>query len=122
MKNMTELPENPIDRLKARAPFLWFSDRLARAIDVLPGRRPSRRDLEEAAARLSRFAPLIARLFPETAKDGGLIESDLVSVPKLRDELSRRFSADIRGELWLKADHALPVAGSVKARGASTRC
>ena len=84
---------------------------------MLPGRRPSRRDLEDAAARLSRFAPLIARLFPETKKDGGLIESDLVSVPKLRDELSRRFSVDIRGELWLKADHALPVAGSVKARG-----
>ncbi len=117
MKNTTDLPENPIDRLKARVPFLWVNDRLARAGDVLPGRRPSRRDLEDAAARLSRFAPLIARLFPETAKDGGLIESDLVCVPKLRDELSRRFSADIRGDLWLKADHALPVAGSVKARG-----
>jgi D-serine dehydratase len=117
MKPGNDLPENPIDRLKARTPFLWFSDRLARTGDVLPGRRPSRRDIEEAAARLARFAPLVARLFPETAKDGGMIESDIIYVPKLRDYLSRRFSADIRGDLWVKADHALPVAGSVKARG-----
>jgi D-serine dehydratase len=117
MKKTTDPPENPVDRLKARAPFLWINDRLARSGDVLPARRPSRRDLEDAAARLFRFAPLIARLFPETKKDGGLIESNLVSIPNLSGELSRRFSADIRGELWLKADHALPVAGSVKARG-----
>jgi D-serine dehydratase len=117
MKTITNLPENPIDRLKARAPFLWINDKLARAGDVLPARRPSRDDLEDAAARLSRFAPLIESLFADTQKDRGIIESDLISVPNLRDELSRRFSVDIRGALWLKADHALPVAGSVKARG-----
>lgn len=117
MKTTTDLPNDPIDKLKARTPFIWINDKLAHTGDVLPARRPSRGDLQDAAARLSRFAPLIARLFPETDKDGGIIESDLIHVPKLKDELSRRFCVDIRGDLWLKADHALPVAGSVKARG-----
>jgi len=117
MKLVTDSSESAIDGLKARTPLLWVNAGLAHAGSVLPGRRPSRRDMEDAAQRLARFAPLIARLFPETKKDDGLIESDIVCVPKLKDELSRRFRAEVRGDLWLKADHALPVAGSVKARG-----
>ena len=32
------------------------------------------RDVEDAAARLARFAPYLAKAFPETAKSGGIIE------------------------------------------------
>jgi D-serine dehydratase len=109
---------NPLlERLKAQVPFLWVNDRLRPAADVLPALPLTHSDIQDAASRLSRFAPLIARLFPDTDNDAGIIESEIVSTPRLRDELSRRFGVDIRGDVWLKADHALPVAGSVKARG-----
>jgi D-serine dehydratase len=110
-------PNSPIERLRSRIPFLWINDRLGSAADILPTLPLSRADIEDAAERLSRFAPLIVRLFPETEKDAGIIESELMCVGGLKQEMSRRFAVDIRGELWLKADHALPVAGSVKARG-----
>ena len=38
-------------------------------------------DIDEAEARLARFAPYIARVFPETAAAGGVIESPLSAVP-----------------------------------------
>ncbi len=67
--------------------------------------------LEAAAARLDRCAPLLAHLFPELAPAHGLIESPLLPVPALQQSMS------LPGRLLLKADHALPIAGSVKARG-----
>jgi D-serine dehydratase len=72
------------------------------------------RDMERAADRLHRFGPLLAELFPEIAQSGGIIESDLIPVPTLARALSHPPEA---GALWIKADHALPVAGSIKARG-----
>lgn len=68
-------------------------------------------DVEKAEKRLQRFAPLLQQLFPELETSQGLIESDLLAVqaPPLVPEGS--------GQFWVKADHALPVAGSIKARG-----
>lgn len=67
--------------------------------------------MDAAAARLERCAPLLTRLFPELETSGGLIESPLLHAPKLQAALGTP------GRLLLKADHALPIAGSVKARG-----
>ena len=39
-------------------------------------------DVEDAAARLGRFAPYIAQAFPETAAAGGIIESPCAKFPK----------------------------------------
>lgn len=68
-------------------------------------------DILDAEARLMRFAPLLAELFGEAAEGYGVIESQLLDIPRLKEELLP--GADI----LLKADHDLPVAGSVKARG-----
>src|SRR5690606_38171479 len=64
--------------------------------------------------RLDRFAGLLMKLFPELAPLGGKVESELLPLPVLPgvDE-----SAGPHGRYWLKADHALAIAGSVKARG-----
>jgi D-serine dehydratase len=67
-----------------------------------------------AQARFARFAPLLASLFPELAASQGRIESALVPVPALQQALGL---APTQGRLWVKADHSLPVAGSIKARG-----
>ena len=68
-------------------------------------------DVADAAARLDRFAPCIARLFPETAA-GGRIESPLTPVPAMQAALGQT-----SGRLLLKLDSHLPISGSIKARG-----
>ncbi|WP_315980410.1 D-serine ammonia-lyase [Aliamphritea spongicola] len=70
-------------------------------------------DIRNADNRLRRFAPLLTQLFPELQEAGGLIESGLLPVPTLQANV---FPA-LTGQLFIKGDHALPVAGSVKARG-----
>ena len=68
-------------------------------------------DIEDAEKRLARFAPYIAKAFPETQAKGGLIESPLTELPHLREEMG------LTGRLFLKRDSDLAVSGSVKARG-----
>lgn len=71
-------------------------------------------DIDEAEARLLRFAPFIEKMFPEV-KDG-IIESPLTEIPA--EEIAPRFISDeIRGRVFLKQDSHLPISGSVKARG-----
>ena len=78
----------------------------------------SRKDMDDAEARLKRFAPLIMKVFPETADRGGIIESELTEIPKMKQLLKEQYGADLRdARLFLKRDSDLAVAGSVKARG-----
>ena len=69
-------------------------------------------DIEKADARLRRFAPLLQSVFPELEGADGLIES-----PFLPGDALAPHAGLGPGQLWIKADSALPVAGSVKARG-----
>ncbi len=70
--------------------------------------------IHEADARFQRFAPLLATLFPELVPSKGQIESDLLPIASMQEALGLPLE---KGRLWLKADHGLPVAGSIKARG-----
>ena len=76
----------------------------------------SMKDIEDAEARLARFAPYIAKAFPETLKTNGIIESKLVEIPKMKTTLSQ-MRGDFGGKLLLKCDSHLPISGSIKARG-----
>ncbi|MCI9596121.1 MAG: D-serine ammonia-lyase [Firmicutes bacterium] len=68
-------------------------------------------DIEDAEARLARFAPYIRKAFPETKAAGGIIESPLKELPAMGQAM------EIKGRLFLKCDSHLPVSGSIKARG-----
>ena len=74
-------------------------------------------DIDDAEARLKRFAPFIMRCFSETTNSGGLIESELVRIPKMQQVLNEKYGANLPGSLLLKKDSHLAIAGSVKARG-----
>ncbi len=67
-----------------------------------------------AEARLAAFAPLLTMLFPELQTSAGIIESALITAPQLQASLQTAGGA---GNYWIKGDHALPIAGSIKARG-----
>lgn len=72
--------------------------------------------LKAAQQRFMRFLPFIAEAFPETAAKKGVIESNLVPIPAMKEWLNSR-GANIQGNVFVKDDAHLPVAGSVKARG-----
>ena len=65
--------------------------------------------IDDAEARLLRFAPFIRRMFPEVTD--GIIESPLTEIPGVAEDMG------IKGRLFLKQDSHLPISGSVKARG-----
>src|SRR6056297_2021714 len=74
-------------------------------------------DIKEADARLRRFAPYIKKVFPETKASHGIIESELVNIDGFKTELFDIFNMQIPGQLYIKRDDNLPIAGSIKARG-----
>jgi len=74
-------------------------------------------EVKDAEERLRRFAPYIVQVFPETKDSLGLIESPLKRIPKMQQALRKLYGGQIPGELLLKCDNQLPIAGSIKARG-----
>ena len=74
-------------------------------------------DIDDAEARLARFAPFIEKHFPETRDLHGIIESDLTEIPAMRAWLNEACGAGLQGRLFLKRDDLLQISGSVKARG-----
>lgn len=74
-------------------------------------------DIEDASARLDRFAPYFAKVFPETAEMEGKIESPMQEIPTMKALLEKQEGVIIPGKLWIKLDSHLPISGSIKARG-----
>ena len=73
--------------------------------------------IDDAEKRLTKFAPLLEILFPETKKSHGIIESPLRQINNMKKALIKDHSTEISGKLLLKMDSHLAIAGSVKARG-----
>ncbi len=74
-------------------------------------------DIKDAEKRLARFASFIRKCFPETEETQGLIESPLTQIPSMQKKLEETYGCRIPGQLLLKMDSHLAIAGSVKARG-----
>jgi D-serine dehydratase len=77
----------------------------------------SRDDIDSASRRLKRVAPYIAKVFPETAADEGIIESPLVFADSMKKELESISGVNLPGRLLIKCDSHLKISGSIKARG-----
>lgn len=116
-----------MDDYIAKIPILEKMQRGQEVLWINPNKRPfaegagscelSMKDVDDAEARLLRFAPFIRKCFPETKDRGGLIESPLTSIPKMKNLLNQKYGSGISGTLLLKRDSDLAIAGSVKARG-----
>jgi len=94
---------NPIvARLRDRLPAVWLRSRASRTnqTPITP------EEIRDAELRLARFRPVLAALFPAANWDGR-IRSALLDYPRQPDLPA----------ILVKADHDLPMTGSVKARG-----
>lgn len=112
------MEENPTVRaLAEEREILWLNPKLASFETAREGLPLSMADVDDAEARLARFAPFIMKKFPETAEAGGIIESELREAAAMKERLCEKYGAKIDGRLFVKMDGDLPIAGSIKARG-----
>lgn len=104
-----------IDRLAKPEELVWLNPKKG----THTGQEPavSSADIDDAEARLLRFAPFIERCFPETKVTHGIIESPLTPIPHMQKAMEHDLGFPLGGTLLLKQDNALAIAGSVKARG-----
>lgn len=77
----------------------------------------SMKDVLDAEGRLQRFSSYLKLAFPETRILNGIIESDIREIAEMKALIEGRRAIEIPGRLLLKCDHALPISGSIKARG-----
>ncbi|WCN39281.1 D-serine ammonia-lyase [Aneurinibacillus uraniidurans] len=73
--------------------------------------------VKDAEERLTRFAPYIAKVFPETRELNGIIESPIVQIPSMQKHVEEIHELELPGRFLLKCDSHLPISGSIKARG-----
>ncbi|HDX9653940.1 D-serine ammonia-lyase [Bacillus wiedmannii] len=116
-----------IEKLKAEYPLLnklikteevfWVNPNMEKYETAIKDSPLSEENVKDAEERLKRFAPYIARVFPETKETNGIIESPLVKIPLMKQALEKNYEQPILGELLLKCDSHLPISGSIKARG-----
>ncbi|GLO59092.1 putative D-serine dehydratase [Pseudomonas putida] len=95
----------------------WFNPGIVPTAQALGDVGLTATDVSAASARLQRFAPYLAEVFPDTAASGGIIESPIRPLPALQRTLLQEAGLAQGGALWLKADSELPISGSIKARG-----
>ncbi|HAS3566466.1 TPA: D-serine ammonia-lyase [Vibrio cholerae] len=95
----------------------WFNPSITRLEEGLSYVGLGSEDIQDASQRLKRFAPYLAKAFPETAKTNGIIESEVVPISEIQSVLEREYDTQIQGRLFLKKDSHLPISGSIKARG-----
>ena len=117
--------KNKIDKLIKEAPILKEIMALEPVVWLNPNKKmkpemPSfpikLKDIVEAEQLWDRFAPFFLKAFPETAATNGILESPLKEISNMKSLLNQA-DAKIEGKFMLKCDNALPIAGSIKARG-----
>lgn len=103
-----------LKKVLLKQPLLWINPD-QKKMDDLSDFSIDKDEMYKAAALWERFAPFIQKAFPETAAAKGIIESPLRPIPKMQALLNQ--DTRFEGRLLLKCDNALPITGSIKARG-----
>ena len=96
-----------LEEIIAYKPVFWLNPNYESHASTYQPTNFSITDLIDAEARYHRFAPYFKKAFKETKDQKGIIESPLI---RLKDYYKSY-------KVFLKADHSLPISGSIKARG-----
>lgn len=115
--NLDELKERfpLIKKLQSEQYVFWENENAAKERQVSDQVTPDM--IQDAENRLKRFSSYIKVAFPITKFSDGIIESELREIAAMKKLIEGRRGFNIPGKLMLKCDHALPIAGSIKARG-----
>ena len=103
-----------LEQLIATEPVSWMNPKY-KGNDYTA--KLTEQDVHDAEKRLQRFAPYLAKVFPETEATKGIIESPIKRIRSLQDKLEKHHTKSLSGDLWVKCDNELPISGSIKARG-----
>lgn len=95
----------------------WTNPKYEKFEDAIKKVFLSVEDVKDAEERLKRFSSYITKVFPETQKNNGIIESPIIKIPKMQRKMEEMFNQDILGQMLLKCDSHLAISGSIKARG-----
>ena len=106
-----------LNKLISMEEVFWLNPNIEKFQTGIKNLPLTQEDVMDAEERLKRFAPYIAKVFPETKGMNGIIESPLVRIPSMKQSLEQDYQQPILGELLLKCDSHLPISGSIKARG-----
>lgn len=102
-----------LNKLCNKEPTLFMPGNLGSSNDVLQSLAINKYHLKQAADRWDRWQEALAVLFPELAPAKGQIESPIFDLGSYQNLTG----INLKGKTIIKGDHALPVAGSIKARG-----
>lgn len=109
---MTIRTDHLLRALQAYQEVCWINPNFGKKISYF-----TINDVIDASKRLQRFAPYIAKVFPDTKSTNGIIESELVEIPSMLDKIKEKEHFETNSKLYFKCDNNLPVSGSIKARG-----
>lgn len=113
------ISENPIIKdMVENTPVFWVNDKKDTFENEKDNVQFSAEDIKDAADRWKRFAPWFELTFDDTKKTNGIIEGPYTEVPNFKVDLEKNYDVDIEGNLYVKRDDLLPIAGTIKARGA----
>ncbi len=115
MRKQVHLSARVQRSITGRSPFLWINEGWSPLARARSSSALNLGDVYDAHQAWDRFAPLLLKLFPELVPSGGIIESALYPADALQKAIIG--GSDTRGRWMIKGDHALPVVGSIKARG-----
>ena len=96
-------------------PVIWLNPN-KKSESEMPSFPINRKNIEDAEKLWDRFAPFFVKAFPETEETNGILESPLREIQNMKNILNQE-GTKIKGRFFLKCDNALPIAGSIKARG-----
>lgn len=106
-----------MDKIICTEEVFWTNPKYGSFEDAIKKISLSEADVKDAEERLKRFSPYIAKVFPETQKTNGIIESPIAKIPNMQSKIEEMFNQEILGQLLLKCDSHLAISGSIKARG-----
>jgi D-serine dehydratase len=110
------IKEAPIlKEIMALEPVVWLNPNKKMKAEM-PSFPIKLKDIVEAEQLWDRFEPFFVKAFPETAATNGILESPLKEISNMKSLLNQA-DPKIEGKFMLKCDNALPIAGSIKARG-----
>ena len=92
-----------LEKVMSYNPVFWMNPNYTHSHNALKKLPFSISDMIDAEARLMRFQPFLEKAF----ELDGIIESPLIELKYYDNE----------NNIFLKGDHALPISGSIKARG-----